>query len=57
MLPESFSPMPSYIAMLRWANEGAGDVKDKRSRLDAAKKISEHGVAMRSFYMTQGSTT
>jgi len=47
--------MPTYIAMLKWTSQGAQNIKQSPSRLDAAKKGFEAaGVRMKDFYMVTG---
>jgi uncharacterized protein with GYD domain len=47
--------MPTYIAMLKWTPQGARDLKQSPSRLDAARKGFESaGVKMKDFYMVTG---
>lgn len=47
--------MPTYIAMLKWTAQGAKDVKQSPSRLDAARKgFQAAGVTMKQFYMVMG---
>jgi uncharacterized protein with GYD domain len=47
--------MPTYITLLRWTNEGLGNIKDSPKRLDAARKAFEAaGVTLKDFYMVTG---
>ena len=47
--------MPTYIAMLKWTSQGAQNLKQSPSRLDAARKAFESaGVTMKDFYMVTG---
>ena len=47
--------MPSYIALLRWTQEGIENVKDSPSRLDQAKAaLRAVGGDFKDFYMTMG---
>lgn len=47
--------MPTYIAMLKWTPQGAQNLKQSPSRLDAARKGFESaGVKMKDFYMVTG---
>src|SRR3954451_4574879 len=47
--------MPTYIAMLKWTQQGLQNVKQSPSRLDAARKGFEAaGVKMKDFYMVTG---
>lgn len=47
--------MPTYIAMLKWTQQGLQNVKQSPTRLDAARKSFESaGVKMKDFYMVTG---
>ena len=47
--------MPTYITLLKWTPQGAQNVKQSPSRLDAARKGFEAlGVRMKDFYMVTG---
>ena len=47
--------MPTYIAMLKWTQQGLQNVKQSPSRLDAARKGFEAaGVKIKDFYMVTG---
>jgi uncharacterized protein with GYD domain len=47
--------MPTYITLLRWTSEGAKNVKESPSRLDAARKAFQSaGVTLKDFYMVTG---
>jgi uncharacterized protein with GYD domain len=47
--------VPTYIALVRWTNQGLQNVKQSPSRLDAGKKAFEAaGVKMKEFYMVMG---
>jgi|SRR4051794_11540008 len=47
--------MPSYIAMLKWTQQGLQNVKQSPSRLDAARKGFEAaGVKIKDFFMVTG---
>jgi uncharacterized protein with GYD domain len=47
--------MPTYIALLKWTQQGLQNVKQSPSRLDAARKGFEAaGVRMKDFYMVTG---
>jgi len=47
--------MPTYIAMLKWTQQGLQNVKQSPSRLDSARKSFEAaGVKMKDFYMVTG---
>jgi uncharacterized protein with GYD domain len=47
--------MPTYIALLKWTQQGLQSLKESPSRLDAARKTFESaGVKMKDFYMVTG---
>ena len=47
--------MPTYITLLRWTSEGAKNIKESPSRLDAARKAFQAaGVTLKDFYMVTG---
>jgi uncharacterized protein with GYD domain len=47
--------MPTYIAMLKWTQQGLQNVKQSPTRLDATRKSFESaGVKMKDFYMVTG---
>jgi uncharacterized protein with GYD domain len=47
--------MPTYIAMLKWTQQGLQNIKQSPSRLDAVRKQFEAtGVRMKDFYMVTG---
>ena len=47
--------MPTYITLLKWTSQGAQNIKQSPSRLDAARKGFEAvGVRMKDFYMVTG---
>ena len=47
--------MPTYIAFLKWTQQGLQNIKQSPSRLDAAKKGFEAaGAKMKDFYMVTG---
>jgi uncharacterized protein with GYD domain len=47
--------MPTYIAMLKWTQQGIKNVKESPSRLDAARKsFKAAGVALKDAYMVTG---
>lgn len=47
--------MPTYISYCRWTPQGAQNIKDSPSRLDAAKKSFESmGMRVKEFFMTTG---
>jgi uncharacterized protein with GYD domain len=47
--------MATYLALMRWTNEGIEKIKDSPSRLDAARKaIEPAGAKLLSFYMLMG---
>ena len=48
--------MPTYIALLRWTQEGIENVKEGPSRLDQAKgALKAVGGELKAFYLTMGS--
>ena len=47
--------MPTYISYGRWTQQGAQNIKESPSRLDAAKKAFEStGMKVKEFFMTTG---
>jgi len=47
--------MPTYIAFLKWTSQGAQNVKQSPSRLDAARKgFAAVGARMKDFYLVTG---
>jgi uncharacterized protein with GYD domain len=47
--------MPSYITLLKWTQQGIGNVKDSPSRLDAGRKaFKKSGVKIKDTYLTMG---
>jgi uncharacterized protein with GYD domain len=47
--------MPTYITLLRWTSEGAKNIKESPSRLDATRKAYQAaGVTLKDFYMVTG---
>jgi uncharacterized protein with GYD domain len=47
--------MQTYITLLRWTSEGAKNIKQSPTRLDAARKAFQAaGVNLKSFYMVTG---
>jgi uncharacterized protein with GYD domain len=47
--------MPSYIALLKWTQQGAANVKESPSRLDAGRKaFKKLGVKLKDTYLTMG---
>ena len=47
--------MPSYIALLKWTNQGVANIKDSPSRLDAGRKeMKKAGVKLKDTYLTMG---
>jgi uncharacterized protein with GYD domain len=49
------SPVPAYVMLANWTDQGARQVKDSPKRLDAAKKaLVEMGGEFKSLYMTMG---
>jgi uncharacterized protein with GYD domain len=48
-------PMPTYIMLSSWTDQGIRHVKDSPDRLDAARQLCrQHGAEMTGFYMTMG---
>jgi uncharacterized protein with GYD domain len=47
--------MPTYIAMVKWTQQGLKDIKESPSRLDVARKNFESaGVTIKEFYLVMG---
>ena len=47
--------MPTYIALLKWTNQGIANVKDSAKRLDAGRAaFAKAGVKLRDAYLTMG---
>ena len=47
--------MPTYITLMRWTSQGAKNIKDSPSRLDAARKAFQAvGLTLKDFYMVTG---
>lgn len=47
--------MQTYIALLRWTQQGASKVKDSPSRLDAGREaFQKMGVQIKDVYLTMG---
>jgi uncharacterized protein with GYD domain len=47
--------MPTYIAMLKWTQQGLQNVRQSPSRLDTARKgLEAAGVKLKDFYMVMG---
>ena len=47
--------MPTYIALLRWTQQGVAKVKDSPKRLDAGRKaFKKFGVEIKDTYLTMG---
>ena len=47
--------MPTYIALLKWTNQGITNVKDSAKRLDAAREtFAKMGVKLTDAYLTMG---
>jgi uncharacterized protein with GYD domain len=47
--------VPTYIALLKWTNQGIGNVKKSPSRLDAGRKaFKKIGVEIKDTYLTMG---
>ena len=47
--------MPSYIALLKWTEQGIANVKESPGRLDAGRKnFKKLGVKIKDTYLTMG---
>ena len=47
--------MPTYIALMRWTEQGIAKVKDSPKRLDAGRKaFKKLGVKIQDTYLTMG---
>lgn len=47
--------MPTYIALLKWTNQGVSKVKDSAKRVDAGRKaFKKAGAELRDVYLTMG---
>lgn len=47
--------MPSYIALLKWTEQGIANVKDSPGRLDSGRKaFKKLGVKIKDTYLTMG---
>jgi uncharacterized protein with GYD domain len=47
--------MQTYIAMLKWTQQGVKEVKESSARLDAARKsFQSAGVTLKQFYLVMG---
>jgi uncharacterized protein with GYD domain len=47
--------MPTYIAMVKWTQQGLKDINESASRLDVARKNFESaGVTIKDFYLVMG---
>jgi uncharacterized protein with GYD domain len=47
--------MPTYVSLCRWTTQGAQNIKESPTRLDAAKKgFAAEGVKILHFFMTTG---
>jgi uncharacterized protein with GYD domain len=47
--------MPTYIALLKWTQQGIANVKDSAKRLDAGREaFAKAGVTMKDAYLTMG---
>jgi len=47
--------MPTYIALMKWTQQGISKVKDSPARLDAGRKaFAERGVQIKESYLTMG---
>ena len=47
--------MPTYIALLRWTQQGISKVKDSPSRLDVGREaFKKRGMTIKATYLTMG---
>ena len=47
--------MPTYITLYRWTQQGAENLRDSPSRLDAARQaMLGLGAELKTFYLTMG---
>ena len=47
--------MPTYVALLKWTQQGIANVKDSAKRLDAGREaFAKAGVTMKDAYLTMG---
>ena len=47
--------MPTYIALLKWTQQGIASVKDSPGRLDAGREaFKKAGIDMKDAYLTMG---
>lgn len=47
--------MPTYIALLKWTNQGIAKVKDSAKRVDAGRKaFKKAGAEFKDVYLTMG---
>lgn len=47
--------MPTYIALLKWTQQGVGNVKDSPARLDSGRKaFKKFGVKIKDTYLMMG---
>ena len=47
--------MPTYIALMRWTEQGIGKVKDSPKRLDSGRKaFKKLGVEIKDTWLTMG---
>ena len=47
--------MPTYIALLKWTQQGAANVKDSPARLDAGRAaFKKAGAEIKETYLTMG---
>jgi uncharacterized protein with GYD domain len=47
--------MPAYITLLKYTQQGVGNIKQSPARLDAAKKaFKQAGAEIRQFYLVLG---
>jgi uncharacterized protein with GYD domain len=47
--------MPTYIALLKWTNQGIAKVKDSAKRVDVGRKaFKKAGAELKDVYLTMG---
>jgi uncharacterized protein with GYD domain len=53
--PGRMRPVPTYVMLANWTDQGARQVKESPKRVDAAKKeLADMGGEFKSLYMTMG---
>src|SRR6516165_710809 len=49
------SPMPTYMSLINFTDQGIRNIKESPKRLDSAKKaLQKLGGELKAFYLTQG---